>query len=237
MNRTGNKAIVLAAGKGRRMNADLPKQYIEVCGKPVLYYTLRVFENSPEVDEIILVTGPGDEAYCDKMFREIYGFRKITKITAGASERSGSVLNGLRATDPCEFVLIHDGARPFVDEEIIRRNLETVRREGSAVTGMPVKDTIRICDADGKEVSTPDRSVTWMVQTPQTFPYDLIRNAYEAMAIAGNTEGITDDAMVASRFGGIRVAMTEGSYRNIKITSPEDLEWMAMYIKGGRENA
>ena len=231
MNRTGIKAVVLAAGKGRRMNAQLPKQYIEVCGKPILYYTLRVFEDSPEVDEIILVTGPGDETYCDETFRGSYGFRKITKITAGAGERSGSVLNGLRAAHPCEYVLIHDGARPFVDEEIIQRNLETVRSEGSAITGMPVKDTIRICDTDGKEVSTPDRSVTWMVQTPQTFPYDLIRNAYEAMERSGDTGGITDDAMVASRFGGIRVTMVEGSYRNIKITSPEDLEWMEMYLQ------
>ena len=224
-------AIVLAAGKGSRMGSDTPKQYLKVKGKPVLYYALKVFEDCSAVDRIVLVCGKEERTYCRKSIVEKYGLTKVAAIVAGGSERYFSVYEGLKAAGECVYVMIHDGARPFVDEEIILRNLQTARHRGCAVTGMPVKDTIRICSEEGETISTPDRRMVWQVQTPQTFRYREIRKAYETMIERGHTEGITDDAMVAERFGHIRTVMAEGSYRNLKITSPEDMQWMKMLLQ------
>ena len=224
-------AIVLAAGKGSRMGSDTPKQYLKVKGKPVLYYALKAFEDCSAVDRIVLVCGKEERTYCRKSIVEKYGLTKVAAIVAGGSERYFSVYEGLKAAGECVYVMIHDGARPFVDEEIILRNLQTARHRGCAVTGMPVKDTIRICSEEGETISTPDRRMVWQVQTPQTFRYREIRKAYETMIERGHTEGITDDAMVAERFGHIRTVMAEGSYRNLKITSPEDMQWMKMLLQ------
>lgn len=226
-------AIVLAAGKGSRMGTDTPKQYLEVMGKPILYYSLKAFEDCDAVDTMILVTGAEELDYCRSEIIDRYGFSKIQSVVAGGSERYFSVFEGLKAAEKtgCRWVMIHDGARPFVDNEIIEHNLETARRCKTAVTGMPVKDTIRICEEDGRSISTPDRRMVWQVQTPQTFLCKDILDAYQTMISRGHTDGITDDAMVAERFGQIRTVMTEGSYRNIKITSPEDLQWMRMHLR------
>lgn len=219
-------AIVLAAGRGKRMQSDVAKQYLLVRNKPVLYYSLKAFQDSL-VDEIILVTAESEIAYCKEEIVEKYEFSKVSQIVAGGKERYHSVHNGLKACEDADIILIHDGARPFVDDAIIARNINMVKEYGACVTGMPVKDTIKISDAEGFVQETPRRDLIWTIQTPQTFCYDLIKNAYDTFL--NNEEAncklynVTDDAMVAELFGGLKVKLVEGSYNNVKITTPEDM--------------
>ena len=219
-------AIVLAAGRGKRMHTDRPKQYLMLEGYPVLYYSLKAFEESP-VERIILVAETGEIDYCRKEIVETYGFRKVTNIVAGGKERYHSVYQGLRAAVGSDYVWIHDGARPFLTQEIIRRTWEGVRQYGACVAGMPVKDTIKIADEKGFAIETPERSKVWMVQTPQAFSYDLICRAYETlleMERCGRRIAVTDDAMVLETVGQGKVKLVEGSYENMKITTSSDLE-------------
>lgn len=219
-------AIVLAAGRGKRMQSDVAKQYLLVRNKPVLYYSLKAFQDSI-VDEIILVTAENEITYCKEEIVDKYAITKVSQIVAGGKERYHSVYNGLKACKDAEVVLIHDGARPFVDEAIIERNVRMVKEHGACVTGMPVKDTIKISDVEGYVKETPRRDLIWTIQTPQTFQYDLIRNSYDVF-LAREEEyskqySVTDDSMVAEIFGGIKVKLVEGSYNNVKITTPEDM--------------
>ncbi|MBO5081670.1 MAG: 2-C-methyl-D-erythritol 4-phosphate cytidylyltransferase [Lachnospiraceae bacterium] len=219
-------AIVLAAGRGKRMQSDVAKQYLLVRNKPILYYSLKAFQDS-SVDEIILVTAESEIAYCKDEIVEKYEFSKVSQIVAGGKERYHSVHNGLKACKDVDIVLIHDGARPFVDDAIIARNINMVKEYGACVTGMPVKDTIKIADAEGFVQETPRRDLIWAIQTPQTFRYDLIRNAYDTFInneeVNCKSYNVTDDAMVAELFGGLKVKLVEGSYNNVKITTPEDM--------------
>ena len=221
-------AIVLAAGQGKRMNSKVAKQYLLIKGKPVLYYSLAAFEESA-VDEIVLVTGAGEEEFCRKEIVEKYGFSKVKTIVAGGKERYHSVANGLLACKECEIVLIHDGARPFLDQEIITRCIQNAKEVGACVAGMPVKDTIKIASEDGFVASTPNRNYVWTIQTPQTFKYDLIAQSYKKLIeeeemLKEKGVNITDDAMVVEYFTGQKIRLVEGSYKNIKITTPEDLQ-------------
>ncbi|MBR5583773.1 MAG: 2-C-methyl-D-erythritol 4-phosphate cytidylyltransferase [Lachnospiraceae bacterium] len=218
-----NVAIVLAAGQGKRMNSKVQKQFLLIKEKPVLYYTLRAFENSGLITDVILVTGKDEIEYCQKEIVEKYGFEKVRKIVAGGKERYHSVHNGIQAIDEAEYVFIHDGARPFVNNEMIARAYDAVAVHKACVVGMPVKDTIKIADEEGFAAQTPDRKKVWQVQTPQTFEYHLIKEAYEKLMIE-EPEGITDDAMVVETMTNYKVKLVEGSYRNIKITTPEDLD-------------
>jgi 2-C-methyl-D-erythritol 4-phosphate cytidylyltransferase len=217
-----NVAIVLAAGQGKRMKSKVQKQYLLIKEKPVLYYTLSAFENSPLINEIILVTGKDEIAYCQKEIVENYGFSKVQKIVAGGKERYHSVYEGIKAIETADYVFIHDGARPFVDGEMIARVCDAVAEYKACVVGMPVKDTIKIADDAGFAEQTPDRRKVWQIQTPQTFEYQLIKGAYEKL-LEDEPEGITDDAMVVETMTDHKVKLVEGSYRNIKITTPEDL--------------
>lgn len=214
-------AIVLSAGKGSRMNSGTHKQYLLLNGRPVITYSLEAFEKSP-VDEVILVTGQGEEEYCRKEIVEAYGFSKVGKIVAGGKERYHSVFCGLQAVTDTDYVLIHDGARPFVTEEIIARTMETVRNTNACAVGMHVKDTIKITDEKDIVKETPERNNVWMVQTPQAFSCPLISHAYEKMLLQEDA-AITDDAMVVEKMCQVPVTLIEGSYRNIKITTPEDM--------------
>lgn len=218
-----NVAIVLAAGQGKRMQSKVQKQFLLIKDKPVLYYTLNAFEHSPVISEIILVTGKDEIEYCQQEIVEKYGFTKVCKIVAGGKERYHSVHEGIQAIDEADYVFIHDGARPFVTNEIIERAYATVKEDNACVVAMPVKDTIKIADENGFAVQTPDRKRVWQMQTPQTFEYHLIKNAYEKLMIE-EPEGITDDAMVVETMTDHRVKLVEGSYQNIKITTPEDLD-------------
>ena len=225
-----NVAIVLAAGQGKRMKSKVQKQFLLIKEKPVLYYTLNAFESNPLISEIILVTGKDEIEYCQQEIVDKYGFKKVCKIVAGGKERYHSVHNGIQAIEDAEYVFIHDGARPFVDAATIERVYEAVKAHKACVVGMPVKDTIKIADEDGFAAQTPDRRKVWQVQTPQTFEYHLIKEAYEKLMIE-EPEGITDDAMVVETMTKHSVKLVEGSYQNIKITTPEDLQIATIFCE------
>ena len=230
---TGKKevfaAVVLAAGRGKRMESSVHKQYLLLHEKPVLYYALKAFEESP-VQEIVLVVGKGEIEYCQKEIVEKYGFQKISYIIEGGAERYHSVYCGLKAIKGADYVLIHDGARPFITEEILERGMFGVQETGACVVGMPSKDTVKVADEADFVSETPDRKRVWTVQTPQIFSYDLIRGAYESIRKKDMT-GVTDDAMVVEQETGTKILLVEGSYQNIKITTPEDLAIAEAFLR------
>lgn len=215
-------AIVLAAGQGKRMNSSVQKQFLMLKGKPLLYYSLACFQKSKDIEDIILVTGKECIDFCKQEIIELYGFTKVSKVVAGGKERYDSVYAGLCACEDTDYVFIHDGARPFVTEEIISRAKDAVLEFQACIVGMPSKDTIKIADADQMVKETPNRSTVWNIQTPQAFSYALIKEAHE-IARTQNMEAITDDAMVVETYKNAPVRLVEGAYENIKITTPEDI--------------
>lgn len=222
-------AIVLAAGQGKRMGTQIQKQYLELNGKPILYYSLYAFEQSSLIDEVILVVGENQIEYCETEIVSKYQFKKIRKIVQGGSERYHSVWYGLQEVDE-GYVFIHDGARPFINEEILTRAYKEVQEYKACVVGMPTKDTIKIADGDGFVADTPDRSKLWMVQTPQVFETALVKEAYEKLMKQAQVN-VTDDAMVVEQMLGGQVKLVEGSYQNIKITTPEDLQIATIFME------
>ena len=214
-------AIVLAAGKGKRMLSEVPKQYMEICGKPILYYSLKAFEDSC-IDEIILITASDEINYCQEEIVKKFGFKKVVHVIAGGRERYDSVYSGLIACEDADYVFIHDGARPFITKEEIKTLLLEVQRYDACVAGMPVKDTIKIVDNNNNVVETPKRENVWMIQTPQVFKYSLIKDAYDALN-KDSIKEVTDDAMVLEKYSNRHVKVVKLSYRNIKITTPEDI--------------
>lgn len=225
-----NTAIVLAAGQGKRMNSKIQKQFLEIQGRPLLYYSLCCFQESPLVDEIILVTGKQSIDYCEKEIVKKYDFTKVKKIIEGGRERYDSVYAGLLACEDTEYVMIHDGARPFITQDMIERGMVCVKKTGACSAGMPSKDTVKIVDSDGFVRETPERNRVWIIQTPQIFSYSLIRKAHESIH-KENMANITDDAMIVESQTSVQVALFEGSYRNIKITTPEDLYVAEAFLK------
>ncbi len=220
-------AIVLAAGAGKRMQSEVKKQFLLMKEKPVIYYSLKAFEES-FVDEVVLVTSKDDIDLCRKEIVEKYHFSKVKHIIAGGKERYHSVAAGLECIEIADYVFIHDAARPMLTGGILERAYRCVQETQACVVGMPVKDTIKIADADGYIAQTPDRNLVWMIQTPQVFEYGLIKEAYEKLIVQENelkSKGIniTDDAMVVETLTKHSVKLVEGSYENIKITTPEDL--------------
>ncbi len=240
-------AIVLAAGTGKRMQSSTAKQYLLLGGKPILYYSLKAFEES-SVEEIILVVGQDDIDYCKESIVEKYNLKKVSCIIEGGKERYHSVYNGLKEIKLADYVLIHDGVRPFVTVDLIEAAIRNLGLHGACVAGVPNKDTIKIVNQDGLVTETPDRDRVWAVQTPQAFSYDIIMQAYcmimgemahnreekDLNQVSGNYNGgrfeedinrinITDDAMVVEYTMNYPVKMIMGSYRNIKITTPEDI--------------
>lgn len=226
-------AIVLAAGSGSRMKNKTKKQFMEIKGKPVIWYSLFEFEKS-RVDEIILVTGKEDIDYCKKEIVEKYNLKKIKNVVAGGSERYESVYNGLKEVTG-NIVLIHDGARPLINNEIIERSIEGTIKSDACVVGVPVKDTIKRADKEGYIIDTPNRSELWITQTPQSFKTDLVKMAYKKMKEElekGNTTlNITDDAMVVEEFTTNQVRFVRGDYKNIKVTTPEDIDIAELFIE------
>ena len=226
-------AIVLAAGSGSRMKSKTKKQFMEIKGKPVIWYSLFEFEKS-RVDEIILVTGKEDIDYCKKEIVEKYNLKKIKNVVAGGSERYESVYNGLKEVTG-NIVLIHDGARPLINNEIIERSIEGTIKSDACVVGVPVKDTIKRANKEGYIIDTPNRSGLWITQTPQSFKTDLVKMAYKKMKEElekGNTTlNITDDAMVVEEFTTNQVRFVQGDYKNIKVTTPEDIDIAELFIE------
>ena len=232
-------AIVLAGGSGKRMNSAVKKQFIEIDGKPLLYYALKTFEDS-FISEVILVASEEDKEYCKKEIIEKFNFTKVRKIVPGGKERYHSVANGIKAANVCDYIFIHDGARPFVTVEILDRLLEEVKRNNACVAGMPVKDTIKIANEDGFIARTPRRDLVWTIQTPQVFSYELIDAAYKRLLEEENSLiekgiSITDDAMVVETFFGEKVKLVEASYENIKVTTPEDISVSEAFLQQKKE--
>jgi len=227
-------AVVLAGGRGSRMGSDIPKQYMPINGYPLIYYSLMVFENS-FVDEIILVCGSGDEEYCEREIVDRYNITKVSAIVAGGKERYHSVMNGLMAVKECDVVFIHDGARPFITCDILERALEDTLKTGATVVGVPSKDTVKIVDEDTFTQNTPQRDRVWIIQTPQTFRYQEILEAYKSLikeekSLEKREIKVTDDAMVMEMFGNCHVKCVMGDYRNIKVTTPEDILVAKAYL-------
>ena len=223
-------AIVLAAGQGKRMKSKIQKQFLLLKGKPVLFYSISCFEKSSEIDDIIIVTGAESVEYVKREIVEPFGFQKVKAVVTGGKERYDSVYEGLKACQNCDYVFIHDGARPFVTEEMIERGKKAVIAGGACVLGVPSKDTVKITDEEGFVESTPKRARVWNIQTPQIFSYDLIKKAHESIRKKDMT-AITDDAMVVEQESGVQVRLVEGSYQNIKITTPEDLDVAEVFLK------
>ena len=221
-------AIVLAGGRGRRMNSRVPKQYLEISGKPVIYYTLKAFQESP-VDAIVLVTGKDEIDYCRKEIVERYNFNKVRFVVEGGAERYHSVFNGLQCAADYDYVLIHDGARPFIGKDVICENMKRVVEDRACVTGVPSKDTIKLSDGNGAVEMTPDRNRVWIIQTPQTFETKIILSAYEKILSQPDIH-VTDDGMAVETAFNMPVHLVKGDYRNIKITTPEDLKIAEAFV-------
>lgn len=217
--------IILAAGSGKRMMADKNKILLDLGDRPIIAHTIARFYNHPMVRKIILAIREEDEDQIDSIIAT-YGFNDIVKVVGGA-ERQDSIYNCIEIlSDDTHILLIHDGARPFVDEDIITRSIQEALDYGAICVGVPSKDTVKIVDQEGLVIDTPDRSQVWCAQTPQTFSFDLIREAHTRArqeAFLG-----TDDASLVERYGH-KVKMIMGSYMNNKITTPEDIR-QARYI-------
>jgi 2-C-methyl-D-erythritol 4-phosphate cytidylyltransferase len=225
-------AIIPAGGSGKRMQGRLSKQYLPLDGKPILVHTLRVFQRSPDIDEIILVVLEEDIQKVRQMIVESRRISKVRHVLAGGEQRQDSVRNGLAVIgNDVEIVLIHDAVRPFVSEDLIHAVVREAEIHGAVTAGMPVKDTIKRVDRNGTVLETLDRQVLWMTQTPQAFKRSLIQEAYRK-ADADQFYG-TDDASLVERMG-FQVKMIAASYANFKITTPEDLLMAEFLIKKNR---
>lgn len=229
-------AIVLSAGTGSRMGGDVAKQYRMLGDKPVLWYSLQAVEKSRIIDDCILVVGAGDVETVRKDIVDKYGFAKVDTVTAGGAERYLSVGNALQviADDDLKvpnhdgYVFIHDGARPFLTEEMLERIADGVHKYRACVAAVPAKDTVKIADKDQFAIQTPDRRTVWNIQTPQAFDVAVMQEAYErlkhgAQRLKEQGIAITDDACVVELFTNVKVRLVEGSYNNLKITTPEDM--------------
>ncbi len=217
-------AVILAAGQGRRMNTSVAKQFLELEDKPVLSYSIKAFEDSL-IDEIIIVCGRGHIDYCKKKIVSPYSFKKVTRIIEGGEERYDSVRLALDAIDYTDYVLIHDGARPFISYALINEVIEAVKENKACIVAAPVKDTIKMVNKNGWINKTPERELMWLAQTPQAFEYSSIRRAYRLLfeGMEAERKMVTDDAMVYERYINLPVKIVKGDYYNIKLTTQEDL--------------
>ena len=250
-----NIALVLAAGSGKRMQSKEAKPYIDLAGKPIVAYSLESFEACPFIHETVLVVAKEYEKYAKDQIVKKYGFSKVRTVVVGGRERFNSVYEGLRAIrklltekgmmnnagsdaelqeDKESFVFIHDGARPFITQEILERVYDGVRESGACVAGMPLKFTVKLVDKKGRVEATPERGRLREIQTPQVFTFDLIMESYKR-CMEYHEEGLTDDAMTVERMTRHDVTIVDGSYDNIKITTPQDLRIGELYLTQNRQ--
>ena len=228
-------AIILAAGRSQRLGSALSKSLIPINGRSVIMYCLRAFSIHPLINDLIVVVNDDNSRPIAAQIKK-YHIRKVKALVRGGVRRQDSVKHGLRAlADTTDLVLIHDAARPFIDKDMIATVIKEAYSSGAAITGVPVKATIKIVDSRKSIVrskfvvkKTLDRSKLWEIQTPQAFRKDLIARAY---ASQGALE-VTDDAMLVEKLGA-KVAVVMGSYNNIKITTPEDLVIAEAILKKG----
>ena len=224
-------AVIVAAGKGKRMGTEISKQFLPLCGKEILAHTVEKFEKAACIRDIILVTG-GDALQDVRQMAQEYGWKKIISVTEGGKERQDSVFLGLQQVpQDTEIVLIHDGVRPFVTEEILERSIVAAKETGGCVAGVPAKDTIKVCDAEGFAIATPDRSTLRAVQTPQVFDFDLLRGALQKAA--SDKAAVTDDCSAVERRG-MKIRLVAGDERNLKVTTPLDLKIAELLLEEGQ---
>ena len=226
-----NSAIIVAAGSGKRMNIDINKQFIRLDNKEIVAHTIEVFYKNKNIDEIVVCVKEEEEEFFKKHIIQKYKFKNV-KVVKGGDERQDSIYNGLKQiSKECKVVLIHDGARPFIEDEIINESIEIAKIKKAVVVGVPVKDTIKIVSNEKIE-QTPERSMLWAAQTPQTFEYNIIMKAYKE-AYKNNYYG-TDDSMLVENINQ-EVTMIMGSNENIKITTPEDISIAEQILKVRKE--
>ena len=218
-------AIIVAAGKGERMGG-VDKIFAPLAGKPLLAWTIDVFEKCPAIDQIVIVLGKHNIETGRKLAAE-YGWKKVTDICIGGEKRTESVSNGIKLLKGCGWVVIHDGARPLVKESLIKIGLSEAKETGAAVAAVPVTDTIKMSSDDNFIIGTPPREKLWSVQTPQVFRFDIIEEAHR-----NADKNATDDASLVEKLG-YTVKLYFGSYNNIKVTTPIDLSLAEILVKGG----
>jgi 2-C-methyl-D-erythritol 4-phosphate cytidylyltransferase len=222
-------AILPCAGFSTRMGGNVSKQFLDINGKPLIAYTLRVFQEHPAVGQIVLVLREEDVLWCQKHVVQRFHLNKTSLLVCGGPRRQDSVLQGLLAINVLpELILVHDGARPLVSREIVDRTIESAEVKGSGVAGVPVKDTIKQTDDQGCVIHTLNRDALWQVQTPQVFPGRALLEAY----LEGRRKdyAVTDDAALMEK-AGHPVHMVWGAYDNIKVTTQEDLVFVTEKLK------
>jgi 2-C-methyl-D-erythritol 4-phosphate cytidylyltransferase len=238
--------ILLAGGSGKRMCADRPKQFLEIAGRPLIWYSLDAIQKSEIADECILVAAAGDIAYMKEHILRAGNFTKVRAIAEGGRERFESVLNGVLLfeklhdynKEPERIVMVHDGARPYLIESMLERCFEGAVKYSACVAAVPSKDTVTIADEDGFEAQTPNRKYVWNVQTPQAFKADVLCTAFHKMADELNEaespdklSWITDDASVVKYYNDTKICIVRGDYKNIKVTTQDDLPVMEKFLK------
>lgn len=213
--------IILAGGKGKRMNSSVSKQFIEIKGKPIIYHTIKKFNDNKRIDNIVVVLSEEEVEYFKENILKKYSLR-VDKIVVGGKERQDSVYNGLKSLENSEtdIVLIHDGARPFISNKIIEDGIKYASIYGACAPGVMPKDTIKVKNEKNFSVKTPDRATLMAIQTPQVFKFNEILECHEKVKLDGVV--VTDDTMVAEKYG-YKVYIYNGEYTNIKVTTPEDL--------------
>ena len=223
-------SIVVAAGSGKRMGTETRKQYLLLDDKPLFIHPLEVMEKQKKITGIILVAPPADLDFCKELIKE-YSIKKVLSIVSGGDTRGASVYNGLQAVpEDSEFVVVHDGARPLLSQKILENVLEAAILEGAAIAAVPVKDTIKQVNPEGLVQKTLERSLLWAVQTPQAFRKELLLECYKR-ALGDKLQG-TDDASLLETYG-YPITVVMGDYRNMKITTKEDLEYAEYLLKQG----
>lgn len=224
-------ALIAAAGKGKRMNTRTSKPFIPIFGKPILAYTIEKFEKCKLIDKIYLTVNSEEKELCSRNVIIKYNFSKVQELVDGGETRQDSVYNGLKALDKdTDIVVIHDGARPLIEETLIRDSIEKAQKYGAAIAAIPIKDTVKKSENNFFINKTLNREEIWRAQTPQTFKYDLIlpayHKAYKDKYLA------TDDAAILERYGH-KVKLIIGSEENIKITTPFDIIVAENFLKKG----
>lgn len=223
--------IFPAAGQGKRMQAGVNKVFLELAGKPILVHTLLKFSRCEAVDKLVVVVAPEEVLFIKRALRGVPGLKPYT-VVAGGAERQFSVANGLKAMDPeTDLVLVHDAARPLVSPVTIACVIDEARRSGAAIAAVREKNTVKVVDSNGIVKKTPERAQLWEVQTPQGFKREIVEEAYQK-AMQDGTMG-TDDASLVERLG-VPVKVVTSDYRNIKITTPEDLLIVEAFLREGR---
>ncbi|MCM1115222.1 MAG: 2-C-methyl-D-erythritol 4-phosphate cytidylyltransferase [Clostridium sp.] len=223
-----NVAVILGAGAGTRMKQEKSKLLLEVCGKTVIERTVEVFSKIEDINEIIVVCRERDL----ESFEAVLSQYNIS-YCFGGDTRQKSVANAVETIDECDYIMIHDGARPLITEQEIQAALESAVKNGAAAVGVPVKDTIKVVDKDMKIVDTPDRSSLISIRTPQVFEFRLYLDAME-LAEKQNKD-FTDDCQLIENYGK-SVFVVDGDYGNIKITTPEDIPMAESIVKMRGEN-